>query len=203
ERKVRPVGANRWQPVEARVVLATHRNLEEAVADGRFREDLFHRISGLTLHLPPLRERKGDLLLLAEHFLAAYNREYPGERFAPLGAFDPLFRHAWPGNVRELRQAIWKAATFAPGRSGPIGTLSLQQWTSRQPQQQAARWQVPFDPIEDSWKDVQDRLRKAYFRSVLRECGGNKDEAAKRAGISRSQLYEILKQIDQDRDEAG
>lgn len=198
ERKVRPVGSNRWQPVEARVVLATHRNLEEAVADGRFREDLFHRISGLTLHLPPLRERKGDLILLAKHFLAAYNREYPGERFAPPGAFDPLFRHSWPGNVRELRQAIWKAATFAPGSTGPIGTLSLQEWTSRQPQPQAARWHVPFDPFEDSWKSVQDRLRKVYFRTVLHECAGNKEEAARRAGISRSQLYEILKQLDLD-----
>jgi transcriptional regulator with GAF, ATPase, and Fis domain len=196
ERKVRPVGSNRWQPVEARVVLATHRNLEEAVADGRFREDLYHRISGLTLLLPPLRERKGDLLLLAEHFLASYNLEYPGDRFAPPGAFDPLFRHPWPGNVRELRQAIWQAATFAPGRTGPIGALSLQDWTSRQPPQRTARWQVPFDPIEDSWKGVQDRLRKAYFQSVLRECGGNKDEAARRAGISRSQLYLILKEIE-------
>lgn len=196
ERKVRPVGANRWQTVEARVILATHRNLEEACREGRFREDLFYRISGLTLHLPPLRERKADLPMLANHFVESYNRAYPGRRFAPPGAWDPLFRYHWPGNVRELAKVIWQAATFAPGSDGPIGALSLQDWTSRQPLQAVSRWQIPFDPLADSWKDVQDRLRKAYFRSVLRECGGNKEEAMKRAGISRSQFYEILKQIE-------
>lgn len=196
ERSVRPVGANRWTPVGARLLFATHRNLEQACADGRFREDLFYRISTLTIHLPPLRERKSDLVLLAEHFLTAYNQEYPGKRFAPPGAFDPLFRYDWPGNVRELRKAIWQAATFAASPDGPIGTLSLQEWSTPKVAATSSRWQLPFDPRADSWREVQDRLRKAYFQAVLGECEGNRDEAAKRAGLSRSQLYEILKQFE-------
>lgn len=196
ERMVRPVGANRWVPVEARLIFATHRNLEEACAEGRFREDLFHRISTLTIRLPPLRERKADLLLLANHFLSIYNQDYPGTRFAPAGALDPLFRHNWPGNVRELRKAIWQSATFAASVDGAIGTLSLQDWSTRKATTAASRWQIPFDPRADSWREVQDRLRKTYFQALLRECGGNKDEAAKRAGLSRSQLYEVLKQIE-------
>ncbi len=200
ERKVRPVGSNRWQEVHARVVLATHRNLEEDCEDGRFRLDLFHRISGLTLHLPPLRERRADLLLLAHHFLEAYNKAYPGRRFAPPGAFDALFRHAWPGNVRELRQAIWQAAAYADDKDGPISSVSLYEWVQRRDHASAKR-QLAFDPALDTWKDVQDRVRASYFRAILAEAGGNKDLAARKAGLSRSQFYEILKQVNQARQE--
>jgi DNA-binding NtrC family response regulator len=199
ERKVRPVGANRWQPVESRIVLATHRDLEEACEEGRFRADLFHRISGLTLRLPPLRERRPDLLLLAQHFLNEYNRTYPGRRFAPSGTFDSLFRYSWPGNVRELRQAVWQAATYAEGEEGPISVLSLSEWSSRRDSTER-KPQLTFDPSQDTWQDVLDRTRASYFRAVLLESGGNRDLAAKRAGLSRSRFFEILKEI---REQAG
>src|SRR6185503_3559891 len=110
ERTARSVGSNRWYPVKARFVLATNRNLEEACEAGKCRPDLYHRISSFILNLPPLRERKPDLLLLAEHFLREINREYQWQKSAPPGAFDPLFRYHWPGNIRELRQAVLQAA---------------------------------------------------------------------------------------------
>jgi two-component system response regulator HydG len=196
ERKARAVGANVWYPVHARFVLATNRDLEEACEERRFRSDLFHRISGFTLRLTPLRERKPDLLLLAHHFLEEFNREYRSQRSAPPGTFDSLFRYHWPGNVRELRQAIWQAAAYSPDGSGPLSVLSLQEWTRRrEPSGPAARRQLPFDPTLDTWKDVHDRMRAQYFKAVLQDAGGNKDAAARMAGISRSQFYDILKQI--------
>ena len=201
ERKVRPVGSNRWQEMHARIVLATHRNLEEACEEGRFRLDLFHRISGLALHLSPLRERKADLLLLVHHFLETYDTTYPGHHSIPPGALDPLFRYDWPGNVRELRQAVWQAAAYADD-TGALDAVSLADWVRRRDPVSAKR-QLAFDPSLDTWKDVLDRVRASYFRAILAEAGGNKDLAARRAGLSRSQFYEILKQLNQARSEGS
>jgi two-component system, NtrC family, response regulator HydG len=199
EGTVRPVGSNRWQPIQARVILATHRDLDQASSNGNFRNDLFQRIRGFSLQLAPLRERKPDLLLLAQHFLNLFNREYPGARFAPPGTFDTLFRYDWPGNVRELRQAIWQSAAYAEGDRGPISALSLTDWTRRRREiPSKAKRSSPFDPAVDTWKEAHDRLRASYFHAVLDEAGGNKDLAAKRAGLSRSQFYEVLKQIGRD-----
>jgi two-component system response regulator AtoC len=197
ELKVRPVGSNRWQPVQARLLLATNRDLEKACAAGTFRLDLFYRINGFTLRLPPLRERKADLLLLAHYFLGGFNRKYGREVMAPSGAFDLLFRHDWPGNVRELQKAVWEAAGSASGDRGPISLVILQEATRRRPTAAAVSRPLPFDPAVETWEEVHDRIRASYFRSVLRLTGGNKNAAAKRAGVSRSQFYEILKQIEQ------
>jgi two-component system response regulator PilR (NtrC family) len=194
ERRVRPVGSNRWQPVHARIVLATNRDLKEACEEGRFRSDLFHRIVGLSLALPTLRQRGPDLLLLAAHFLNEFNKSYPGNRFAPSGAFDSLFHYTWPGNVRELRQAVWQAASYASSEKGSIDALSLSDWTMRRDSEQRKRHLV-FDPGQETWKDVQERVRANYFRALLAECEGNRELAAQRSGLSRSQFYEIMKQI--------
>ncbi|HEV7518418.1 MAG TPA: sigma 54-interacting transcriptional regulator, partial [Thermoanaerobaculia bacterium] len=197
ERKLRPVGSNHWHPVHARILLATHRDLEEASRDGSFRRDLYERIRGFTLQLPPLRERLADLALLAHHFVDEYNQKYPGARTLPDEALDPLFRHDWPGNVRELRQLLWRAA--AATTDGPISALRLIDAVQRRQARPGAGF--AFDPKTDSWRNVHDRVRAQYFQAVLQEVGGNKELAAKRAGLSRSQFYEILKQMNPaDRD---
>ncbi|HKV07117.1 MAG TPA: sigma-54 dependent transcriptional regulator [Thermoanaerobaculia bacterium] len=195
EKKVRPVGSNQWHPVHARVVLATHRDLEGASSNGAFRQDLHERIRGFSLALPPLRERRADLPLLCEHFVQEYNREHSGGRTIPDGALDPLFRYPWPGNVRELRQTVRRAAAFADSESGPISVLSLLDAVQRN-RTSLATPGIPFDPAVDTWQTVHDRARALYFRTLLEETGGNKELAAKRAGISRSQFYEIFKKID-------
>jgi DNA-binding NtrC family response regulator len=197
ERKVRPVGGNHWHPVHARIVLATHRDLDGAAQSGAFRQDLYERIRGFTLRLCPLRERKADLVLLCRHFVEEYNRDYSGSRTIPDGALDPLFRYSWPGNVRELRQTVRRAAAFADGDDGPISVLSLIDVAQRTTAATSSSRTVSFDPAVDTWHAVQERARAQYFRALLQECGGNKEVAAKRAGISRSVLYEILKQIGQ------
>lgn len=194
ERKVRPVGGNHWHPVHARIALATHRDLESAARAGTFRQDLLERIRGFALHLPPLRERKADLVLLCRHFVAEYNREYGGARTIPDGATDPLFRHSWPGNVRELRNVLRRAAAFAEGETGPISVIGILDLIQRSPERDVSH-SVRFDPAVDSWHVVQERARSHYFRTLLQETGGNKEVAVQRAGISRSQFYEILKQL--------
>jgi DNA-binding NtrC family response regulator len=183
--------------------LATHRDLEGASVSGSFRQDLYERIRAFTLHLPPLRERRADLPLLSQHFVEEYNRERSGSRTIPEGALDPLFRYHWPGNIRELRQTVRRAAAFADSEAGPISVLTLLDAVQRHRASPSPAG-IPFDPTTDTWKSVQDRARSLYFRSLLTETGGNKELAAKRAGVSRSQLYEILGKIEgadgEDRD---
>lgn len=198
ERKVRPVGGNRFEPVRARIILATRRNLEDA-SDEHFRRDLFERLRGFMLTLPPLRERRADIPLLVRRFVDEYNREYPGDRKIPPQAVDALFRHTWPGNVRELRLAVRQAAAYAPGPEGAISTLHLLGASQRRSTYEGRNGHnIPFDPSSDTWKHVHDRARARYIRAVLQETGGNKDAAAHRSGLSRSQFYEILKGLGED-----
>lgn len=193
DRKVRPVGANQWEDIQSRIVLATNRNLEEDCMNGKFRRDLFERIQGFSLELPPLRERKADIPLLAHHFLEAYNHEYQRELTFPPGSLDCLFRSEWPGNVRSLRAAVRKAAAYAD-ESG-LASAGLLQESVRERDFKRSHHVVAFDPLVDTWRDFLHRAQSVYFHAVLAAINGNKEEAAKRAGLSRSQLYEKLKGI--------
>ncbi|HEY4574177.1 MAG TPA: sigma 54-interacting transcriptional regulator, partial [Thermoanaerobaculia bacterium] len=210
ELRVRPVGGNQWQPIRARILFATNRDLEEDCAEGRFRRDLYERLRGLPIRVPPLRKRKADIPLLVHHFLDAFNRENPGRRWVPPGALDPLFRHDWPGNVRELRQVVREAAAFATSPEGPINKerlrdASLSRLTGRRlrdtspvppespPAESPFVRTISFDPEGDTLQAVRDRAESQYLRSLLALTGGNKTVAAEKAGISLSQLYALLK----------
>jgi two-component system response regulator HupR/HoxA len=116
EGEVRPVGSTRALPVDVRVLAATHRDLEDDMRAGRFREDLYYRLAGVTLHLPPLRERGGDIAAIAQSLLAEVGRELgkPELRFGA-GALACLMQYPWPGNVRELRNEIARAVALADG----------------------------------------------------------------------------------------
>jgi len=191
EKRMRRIGANHWEDITARILLATNRNLEEDCQAGRFRPDLFERIRGFTLELPPLRERKGDIPLLAQHFAAAYSQEYKCQLELPSGANDILFRYDWPGNVRELRSAVRRAAAYAD-TGGCISSLILQEATRGRKAAQPKNT-VEFDPSTDTWRDVQRIAQTAYFKAILAEAKGNKDIAIKLSGLSKSQFYEKLR----------
>src|SRR5262249_5022998 len=110
EKQLTPVGGHRSRSVDVRVIAATNRNLASEVAHGRFREDLYHRLNVLTVHLPPLRERRDDLLHLTNHFLGTYAAQYQKPlRKLSREAEAALLAHAWPGNVRELQNRILRA----------------------------------------------------------------------------------------------
>jgi DNA-binding NtrC family response regulator len=194
DRKVRPVGSNRWEEVSARLILATNCNLDEESQIGRFRKDLLERIRGFTLVLPPLRMRKADIPLLAHQFVYEYGSQYGRRLNIPPGGLDYLFRYDWEGNVRELRAAVWKAAAYAD-EEGTISAVMLQE-AVRGRKKSMTQHSVPFDPTSDKWRDVQKRAQAAYFRAILNVTNGNKESAAKLSGLSRAQLYEKLKEID-------
>jgi two-component system response regulator HydG len=194
DRQVRPVGSNHFEPVRARLILATRRNLEDA-ADGEFRRDLYERLRGFTLRVPPLRERRADLPLLVKCFVDEYNVKYGRECTVPEQILDSLFRHRWPGNVRELRSAVFQAAAYAQNARGPISAVHLLDAAQRRTSMNDDGHSVPFDPASDTWRQVHDRARAKYFRTVLAQCGGNKEAAMHRTGLSRSQFYGILKSL--------
>jgi DNA-binding NtrC family response regulator len=195
-RKVRRVGANTWDEVEARVVMATNRDLEALCAQGRFRADLYERIRGFTLRLPPLRERAADILLLVDHFLEKYNEEYKTSLAVPDGAAECLFRYDWPGNIRELRGVVRKAAAYSEGPKY-INHLILQEGTRARTAEPNAN-AIPFDPAADTWKDLLHRARDVYFRALLAETHGNREAAVRLSGLSRSQFFSKLKALQKD-----
>jgi two-component system, NtrC family, response regulator AtoC len=190
-RELRPVGSNKWQELSARIVLATNCDLEESCAVRKFRRDLYERIRGFTLELPPLRSRKADIPLLARYFADEYSRSYPGERTFPPGALDPLFRYTWPGNVRELRSVVRKAATYADN-AGRVSTVILQEAVrNREPKRPTHT--LAFDPKIDNWRDLIKRVQEQYLRAVLEHTGWDKEAAARLAGMGHTQFYQKLK----------
>jgi two-component system response regulator AtoC len=194
--EIRRVGANTSRRLEVRVVAATNRNLEEELRAGRFREDLFWRLNVLHLHVPPLRERIGDVPLLVEHFLKQAHAEgenqrrsdkpehAPDRRMAP-GTLSLLTNYPWPGNVRELRNAIQRAATLARGEEIAPHDLPSR---IREGSHSMASASTPHRRL--SLRELERR----YLLEVLQEVGGNKSRAAEILGLDRRTLYRKLEE---------
>jgi transcriptional regulator with GAF, ATPase, and Fis domain len=192
ERVVVRVGGGEERPIDVRVVAATNRDLRAEVAAGRFREDLYFRLAVIPIAIPPLRERREDVLPLARHFLARWNaelgRELPG--FAP-DALALLLGHPWPGNVRELENAIERGVVLARGDVLGADDLLLE------PLPLGA---VPETGREHSGhlQDFLDRAAAERVRSALAEAGGVKLEAARRLGVDRTTLYRLMRRLGMD-----
>jgi two-component system response regulator HydG len=191
DRKVRRVGANKFEDVQARIVLATNRDLQQACDEGKFRHDLLERIRGFTLELPPLRDRKGDIPLLVKHFVDKFNEEYNTCVKIPSGSVDHLFHYDWPGNVRELRAVVRRAAVYADGNHY-INSLILQE-SIRGRETKVTHNIVPFDPALDTWRALLNRAQTVYFHALLSQTNGNREAAIKLSGLSKSQFFEKLK----------
>jgi DNA-binding NtrC family response regulator len=177
EREVTPLGSNRPIHVDVRIVAATHHDLEREVRAGRFRTDLYYRLNVVTLRLPPLRERREDVPLLAEHFCHEFAERYGVEpkRITPR-ALERLQAYDWPGNVRELENVIERA--FALSREDEIDLDDL-------PPPIAAGREGPVDDEIVPLEEMERRL----IRKALERSGWNKNEAARRLGIDRQRLY--------------
>ncbi len=173
-----PVGAVRPMHVDVRVVCATNKDLGEAVELGHFREDLYYRLSVFPIRVPPLRERRGDVVLLAQHFLAeAETRVGPRSAGFSPEALDLLDAWSWPGNVRELRNEVERAALLAPAEV-PIEPTHLS------PRLQSA----PALPPVGGLKEAMGRVEAAYLRKALAAHDGNRSATARTLGISRQAL---------------
>ena len=174
-----PVGSSRARRVDARLISATNADPHAEVRAGRFREDLLFRLNTVAIRIPPLRDRREDVPLLASHFLRRYAQRYrkPAQSFAP-DAMEALLRHAWPGNVRELDHAVERAVLMAEGDSIQARDLALGAPTDGA----AALEQMSLEEVE-----------QVLVRKALARAGGNVSEAAKALGLSRSALYRRLK----------
>ena len=177
---VRPVGSDRVHHVDVRVVASTHQDLRRLVKEGRFREDLYFRLDVLSVHVPPLRDRREDIPSLAAHFLAQACSRAPASPVRSIGrdALQSLAQRAWPGNVRELASAIERAVVF--GVDEMIDAKQL----STQPEVVASAW--PF-PAGSPW--TLQQLSRTYAEWVLAQNGGDKQRAADVMGIDLSTLY--------------
>ncbi len=186
ERKVRPVGAAREQPFDARIVTATNRNLEQEVADKRFREDLFYRINVVRVDVPPLRHRGNDLLELAQAFLErAANRSQKPIRSLDRAAAERILAYDWPGNVRELENCMERAVALAR-----FDRITLDDLPSKVREQHEAEEFAGATPETlPRWDEVEAR----YLRKVIDASGNNKTLAAKILGFDRRTLYRKLK----------
>jgi len=190
--EVRPVGGAESIKVDVRLVCATNRDLEAEVKAGRFREDLYFRINVVTVKLPPLRERPGDIPILVAHFLAKVaRREGRTEASMSREALDMLCRYGWPGNVRELENAVERAMAVAKGNVILPSDLPVEVYGVAAP--------GPSGIIDD--RPTLAELERRYIALVLSECTGNKKKAAEKLGIDRRTLYRALERSGEAADE--
>ena len=188
EREITRVGGNEVIKVNARIIAATNRNLLQDIAVGRFREDLYYRLNVVTLPLPPLRERREDIPLLAQHFLTRFaemNRKTI-KGFTPQ-AMDRLLKYAWPGNVRELMNAVERGVVLS--RSEYLDETELPWILSGDGPVE----QLQVAPPVLSGEASLGELEKATILKTLETVEGNKSEAARRLGITRRTLHQKLK----------
>jgi two-component system response regulator PilR (NtrC family) len=182
EKKVRPVGAAREESVDVRILSATHKNLSQMVADGEFREDLYYRINVIELHVPALRERGDDILLLARHILKRLNASAELDD----GALDTLLAYAFPGNVRELENMLERAVTLCAGGSISATDLHVRQSTDASGTQPALTGKLG-EQVEDVQRQaIVDALEKTRY---------NKTAAAKLLGLTFRQLRYRIKKL--------
>jgi two-component system response regulator AtoC len=181
--EMRPVGGTEAMRVDVRLVCATNRDLEAEVKAGRFREDLYFRINVVTVRMPPLRDRAGDIPILVRHFINKIARR-EGRALASVSpeALEVLCHYGWPGNVRELENAIERAVAVAKGNVVLPSDLPAEVYGGAS---------VSLANIIDD-RPTLGELEKRYIALVLTECGGNKKRAAEKLGIDRRTLYRAI-----------
>jgi len=180
--RVRPVGGDDFYPVDIRVIAATNRNLRWDVEEGRFRKDLYYRLDVVSIHVPPLRERPGDIALLLDHFLRSARRE---KKFNG-AALKLLLAYGWPGNVRELENVIEHACTVSTG--GVMGLEDI-------PDRIKGACSTEILDYRSARKGALANFDRKFIEDVLKKEGGDVTRAAIEMGISSRALYEKLKNL--------
>ena len=193
ERCIEPVGSEKTVKIDVRIIAATHRNLEEEIEAGRFREDLYYRLNVIPLHLSPLRERGEDVLLLAEHFMNHFNASKQSEISGMTDeAKQIMLNYPWPGNVRELQNVMERTSTLK--RSGMIEAQDLPSKMLDQTQRLKQNMQLDMDS-EDSidLKGMVDEFENNLIVSALNRFDWNKNRAANFLSLNRTTLVEKIK----------
>ena len=185
EGEIRRVGEVNPIKVDVRVIAATHQDLKAEIEAGRFRKDLYYRIQTFPIPLPPLRERVGDIPLLAEHFLKKYCQRLEKQcQFSP-ESLALLDKYSFPGNIRELENEIVRALTLAPDQ----GTITPDLFSD------SIRFAIdtPLNDKDGSVQAVTDRLERSMVQKALEEAGGNRTRAAQKLGLSRRGLLNKIR----------
>jgi two-component system NtrC family response regulator len=181
ERVIERVGARKEIPVDVRVLCATHKNLQELIREGGFREDLFYRISEIAIRIPPLRERAGDTLLLARAFLERYSRQHGGKmQCFSKDALTALESYAWPGNVRELENRVKRAVIMSDQKQASARDLELA--NGQQSSSQGFKL-----------REIREQAERQAVIRAMGHVGGKISQAADLLGVSRPTMYDLIK----------
>jgi len=191
EKEIRRVGDTRDRPVDARIIASTNRDLTQAIQEGRLREDLYYRLNVFPVHLPPLRERGGDISLLMNYFLKEFTGDEAERYEVTPEAMQQMLSYSWPGNVRELRNAIERAVILSEDRRITPELLSLpgSHTEGHDPQLAALRELSYREAMEKISTDAQRR----YLVEVLKVYEGNVTKAAEHAGIERESFHRLMR----------
>jgi DNA-binding NtrC family response regulator len=196
DRVIERVGDTTTVPVDVRIVLATNKDLEQAVQDGEFREDLFYRIHVVSVEMPPLRERRADIQALADHFLRRFREEHgrSAARFSD-AAIATLMQAPWPGNVRQLENVVERAVVLSQtdviDRADLPAALGVAEPAASSQQTPGAVPDGPPLPLKQALIEPEKRI----IEQALRWCDGNRERAAEVLGINRSTLFHKLKKL--------
>jgi transcriptional regulator with PAS, ATPase and Fis domain len=177
---VERIGAGKGKKVDIRVIAATNCNLESAIENGRFRRDLYYRLSAFPIDLPPIRERGKDRVVLARYFLKRFSREMNVSKEFSEDAINVIENYSWPGNVREIINKVRKAIIMANGHSIKPQDLDL-------------NVRETILKTDDSLKGVRENIEKQKLKEVLDRCNHNISKAAKTLGMSRPTVYNLKK----------
>jgi two-component system, NtrC family, response regulator HydG len=187
EHEIRRVGDNASIPVDVRVIAATNQDLKQAIAEKRFREDLFYRLNVVPLHAPPLRERKEDIPLLAHHFLSRFNQRNGARRTLTLGALQKMTAYDFPGNARELENVVEQAAALARGDEMDAGDIFIE--TRSEPAEDA-----PPGGLRTLAQEVDQAERRAIEAAIERN-GGLLEKVAGELDVSTTTLWRKMKRL--------
>jgi len=185
ERTIERLGSNAPIQVDIRLVTATSRDLEQAISEGKFREDLYYRLNVVTISLPPLRDRRQDIPALVQHFLNRGGRQ----RSITPGALALLCDYHWPGNVRELENTIERALVLSKN-----GVITESEVELRPKQTLTSTPWTDLIPLDQGWKTNVEALEKSLLERALRQAEGNKAKAAELLGIHRRLLYDKMRE---------
>ncbi len=191
EKEFERLGGTGSVPVDVRIIAATNQDLKKDTEEGTFREDLYYRLNVIPIHLPPLRERKDDIPLLAYHFLRRYNREL-GKNIKEIvpEALELMVNYDWPGNIRELENALERAIVLGTGERLPAEALPLP-LTSR-----SALKKVNDNlSYQEAKKEILQSFERRFFSKILKDARGNVSQAARLAQLDRKNLYQKMKEL--------
>ncbi|MBN1599006.1 MAG: sigma-54-dependent Fis family transcriptional regulator [Bacteroidales bacterium] len=183
-REITRVGATKPTPIDVRLICATNNNIHQMVEEGKFRQDLLYRINTVEIHLPPLRERTGDIGILADHFLKIYSKKYKKNisRLSPI-ALKKLNLYSWPGNVRELQHALERAVIMCDSNILEPDDFHLSSSRGKQNDVELDNYNL-------------DEIEKKIIIKVLKQNQGNITQAAKELGLTRTSLYRRMEKYD-------